>query len=124
MPLTMEKAMDFLPPALASNPNFTHLIRLLDDIEKCSHHGCPHRAPAFQPHFDLIETANAFELYGDLPGARKEDVSIELTDPRTLVVKGSATHPYGVFVPPHAPVTPTVPTPIGEGVPAVPETPP
>ncbi|KAK1757027.1 HSP20-like chaperone [Echria macrotheca] len=126
MPLKMEKAMDFLPPALASNPNITHLIRLLDDIEKYSHHGCSHRAPAFQPRFDLIETADAFELYGDLPGVHKEDVSIELTDPRTLVVKGSITHPYGVFVPPHAtpvPITPAVPTPIGEGVPAVPETP-
>lgn len=45
---------------------------------------------AFSPRFDVRETAGAYELQGELPGIRQDDVSIEFVDGTTLVVKGQA----------------------------------
>lgn len=102
MPTQIEKAMDLLPPALASNPNFVHLARLLEDLNTHTHHSCSHRRIAFRPAFDLVEAEGAFELYGDLPGVRKEDLSVELTDARTIVVKGTVSHDYNTLLAPDA----------------------
>jgi len=98
MPGQIEKAMDLLPPALTSNPNFAHLVRIIDDINLHSHKNCSHRHIAFRPDFDLIESDDAFELYGELPGVKKEDVTVELTDARTMVVKGSVRHSYSKVI--------------------------
>jgi HSP20 family molecular chaperone IbpA len=42
----------------------------------------------FTPRFDVRETDAAYELFGDLPGVAKGDISIEFSDPQTLVVRG------------------------------------
>lgn len=107
MPGQIEKAMDLLPPALTSHPNFANLVRIIDDINLHSHKNCSHRHIAFRPDFDLIENNDAFELYGELPGVKKEDVSVELTDARTIVVKGSVKHSYSKVVTPPTEQAPT-----------------
>ncbi|TLS26853.1 hypothetical protein PpBr36_05209 [Pyricularia pennisetigena] len=45
-------------------------------------------AAAFNPRFDVIETKDAYELHGEIPGARREDVTIEFTEPQTIVIRG------------------------------------
>jgi len=95
--------MEYIPPALASNPSFTPLFRLLDDFEHYSRrHGIDtsllhprhcHDRP-FAPRFDLRGLAAVFELDGELPGVRREDLTVEVAGPRTLVVRGSVRRPY------------------------------
>lgn len=93
------------------------LFRLLDDFESSSSRHCGrasnaqckkqqyYRKPAvshWKPRFDVRETAETYELHGELPGLNKSDVSIEFTEPQTLVVCGkvdrtytAGTSPYG-----------------------------
>ncbi|KAH8155154.1 uncharacterized protein LAJ45_00163 [Morchella importuna] len=42
----------------------------------------------FSPKFDVYETTSSYTLEGDLPGLEKQNLSIEFTDPVTLVIKG------------------------------------
>lgn len=46
------------------------------------------RQETFTPRFDVTETAEAYELYGDVPGLEQDNLSIEFSDAQTLVVKG------------------------------------
>uniref|UniRef100_L2FMA0 Heat shock protein 30 n=1 Tax=Colletotrichum fructicola (strain Nara gc5) TaxID=1213859 RepID=L2FMA0_COLFN len=73
-----------------SDASFTPLFRLLEDFDNYSRQGGQngttrgtHRnhVPTFQPKFDVREVEDAYELHGELPGLKKEDVSIEFTDP-------------------------------------------
>ncbi|KAK4135251.1 heat shock protein 30 [Trichocladium antarcticum] len=48
----------------------------------------------FTPKFDVRETENAYELHGELPGLAREDVSIELTGPQTIVIQGRVERSY------------------------------
>lgn len=55
------------------------------------------RRPAYsqwQPKFDVRETADAYELYGELPGVNKENVNIEFADPQTIVIRGKFERNY------------------------------
>ena len=40
------------------------------------------------PRFDVRERTAAFELQGEIPGLRQQDVVIEFVDPHTLVIRG------------------------------------
>ena len=42
----------------------------------------------FGPRFDVREGSAAFELQGELPGIKHEDVTIEFINPNTLVIRG------------------------------------
>ncbi|KAK4459693.1 small heat shock protein [Cladorrhinum samala] len=42
----------------------------------------------FTPRFDVRETEAAYELYGELPGAARENINIEFTEPQTIVISG------------------------------------
>ena len=42
----------------------------------------------FTPRFDVQEAPAAYELYGELPGIKQEDIDIEFVDANTLVIKG------------------------------------
>ncbi|KAL2891038.1 30 kDa heat shock protein [Ceratocystis lukuohia] len=44
--------------------------------------------PALQPKFEIRDTADAYELHGNLEGLDKKDVEIEFVDPQTLTVCG------------------------------------
>lgn len=48
----------------------------------------------FTPKFDVRETESAYELHGELPGLAREDVSIELTGPQTIVIQGRVERSY------------------------------
>jgi HSP20 family molecular chaperone IbpA len=94
----------------ATDPNFTTLFRLLDDFNSYSRevqadeaqqgargHGRHRRGP--RPRFDIRETKEAYELYGELPGAERKDIHIELTGQNVLVVRGHVERPYEVPLP-------------------------
>jgi HSP20 family molecular chaperone IbpA len=49
---------------------------------------------SFAPKFDVRESEASFHLDGELPGISQEDISIEFTDPQTLVVKGRTEREY------------------------------
>lgn len=96
--------MAFFPQALYNqDKSFTPLFRLLDDFDsysrqgntKAGHH-CTRTTslPHWQPKFDVRETAQTYELYGELPGVTKEDVTIDFTEPQTLQIKGKSERRY------------------------------
>ncbi|TQV95775.1 heat shock protein [Cordyceps javanica] len=103
--------------------SFTPLFRLLDDFDSYSRQCQPasnsssrqckkqqqqqqhFRKPAvshWQPKFDVRETSSAYELHGELPGLNKNDVSIEFTEPQTLVVRGKVERTYTAGTSPNA----------------------
>ena len=94
--------MDLLPTSITSNPSLAPLIRLIEEIDRgtSSHHGSTtceqqqHRHKPLHPRIDLVELPGSFRVYVELPGAKKRDITVELTDPKTLVVKGSVLHSY------------------------------
>lgn len=46
------------------------------------------QARPFAPRFDVQEVPAAYELHGELPGIRQENIDIEFVDANTLVIKG------------------------------------
>ncbi|KAK2028843.1 hsp20-like protein [Colletotrichum zoysiae] len=94
----------------SSDASFTPLFRLLEDFDNYSRTAGAnnnaargtHRShiPTFQPKFDVREVEDAYELYGELPGMDKNDVSIEFTDPHTLHIRGRVERSYTAGTPP------------------------
>ncbi|KAH0614229.1 uncharacterized protein H6S33_006115 [Morchella sextelata] len=58
------------------------------DFSTLFFHNLEHQRRTFSPKFDVYETATSYTLEGDLPGLEKQNLSIEFTDPVTLVIKG------------------------------------
>lgn len=80
-------------PIFPATPNtgFLSLLRLLDADEPSVSHGShPHVRP-FSPKFDVRESAQSYELHGELPGITQEDIDIEFAenDSNALTIKGS-----------------------------------
>ncbi|KAL8655049.1 MAG: hypothetical protein Q9210_001140 [Variospora velana] len=48
----------------------------------------PQQVRPFAPRFDIQEVPSAYELHGELPGIKQEDIDIEFVDANTLVIKG------------------------------------
>jgi len=98
--------MSLFPRTFADDPvaSFTPLFRLLDDYSDYSRGtgGRQHRGhlKSFTPKFDVKETAQGYELYGELPGIEQKDVEIEFTDQQTLTIKGRTEHSYTKGTPP------------------------
>jgi HSP20 family molecular chaperone IbpA len=95
--------MAFFPRSLYNSnadtsSSFHPLVRLLDDFDNYSRHGQGKRSgpglPTWQPKFDIRETADAYELHGELPGMVKENVNIEFTDPQTMHIRGRVERTY------------------------------
>lgn len=103
----------FCAPA-ATEVSYAPLFRLLEDFDNYSREGqatpAAPAAPAcrrqrtrqprpqlatFKPRFDVRETENSYELYGELPGLERENVSIEFTEPQTIVIRGRVERSYG-----------------------------
>lgn len=61
----------------------------------------------FSPNFDVKETADAYVLYGDLPGVEQKDIKVEFTDAETLTVKGRVERVYTSGTPPSAAALPS-----------------
>lgn len=96
--------MAFFPRNLYnSDASFTPLFRLLDDFDSYSRQGQTGRRSGlshWQPKFDVRETAEAYELHGELPGMSKEDVHIEFTEPQTMLIRGKTERTYTAGSPP------------------------
>ena len=77
-----------IPHFLSSD--FAPLWRVLDDSLRLQSAVTPTRQSPriFHPRFDVREAAGTYELHGELPGIRQEDLDIQFVDPHTLVVKG------------------------------------
>ncbi|KAI4159364.1 MAG: hypothetical protein LQ342_006620 [Letrouitia transgressa] len=48
----------------------------------------PAQSRPFTPRFDVREVGSAYELQGELPGIKQEDIEIQFIDANTLVIKG------------------------------------
>ncbi|KAL1984315.1 hypothetical protein VTN96DRAFT_9273 [Rasamsonia emersonii] len=84
------------PPA----GEFSSLFRLLDEY---TDHISRRLGPDFYsggglrtiaPRFDMRESNDAYYLDGELPGIDQKDITIEFTDPKTLVVRGRTERNY------------------------------
>ncbi|KAK3695206.1 HSP20-like chaperone [Podospora appendiculata] len=85
---------------------YNPLFRFLDEFDKYSsgaqtnsNHELdldlfPRRTEHFQPKFDVRETQTAYELYGELAGLSRDNVTIEFTDTQSLVVRGHIDRTY------------------------------
>ncbi|KAF2112406.1 HSP20-like chaperone [Lophiotrema nucula] len=66
---------------------FAPLFRLMDEYDRdFRRHTSQLRS--FTPKFDVKEAKDAYELHGEFPGIKQEDISIEWTDANTLTVSG------------------------------------
>ncbi|KAK4177658.1 putative 30 kDa heat shock protein [Triangularia setosa] len=96
-----------------ADPSFTPLFRLLDDFDSYTrevqgndnHQDGESRNSrrairTFTPKFDVSESAEAYELHGELPGITREDLSIEFSDPQTMVIKGKVERIHTAGTPP------------------------
>jgi HSP20 family molecular chaperone IbpA len=89
--------MSFFPRSVYADQGFTPLFRLLEDFDSYkSNSSRGHRTvlPSFQPKFDVRETEDAYELHGELAGINKKDISIEFSDPQTMVIRGRIERSY------------------------------
>jgi HSP20 family molecular chaperone IbpA len=95
----------FSHASFQNDPTFTNLFRLLDDFDTYSRgtqgtvaqgkgQGRHGRLQVFSPKFDVCETDDAYELYGELPGIDKKDVRVEFTEPQNLVIHGRVERTY------------------------------
>ncbi|KAG5980351.1 hypothetical protein E4U55_004110 [Claviceps digitariae] len=101
--------MAFFPQAVYNQDqsSFTPLFRLLHDFDSYSQSQqgnakTSSRAgslPHWQPTFDVRETTEAYELYGELPGVNKEHVNIDFTEPQTLQIRGKSERKYTAATP-------------------------
>jgi len=86
----------------------TNIFRVLDDIATYSPELQALRSsrpvPAFSPKFDVRETETTFELHGELPGIDRENLTIEFTEPQSLVIRGRVERNYSAGTPPAAAV--------------------
>ncbi|KAH7383106.1 putative 30 kDa heat shock protein [Cadophora sp. MPI-SDFR-AT-0126] len=76
-------------------PTEAALFQLLSELDqpqqKQQQHPCVrrvHRPQSFTPRFDVTETNEAYELYGEVPGLEQADLDIQFQDAQTLVIKG------------------------------------
>ena len=81
-PLTSLKSTDH---------EFTTLVRMIEDFTHKRH---PYRQPftPFVPRFDLEEHEDTYELYGDFPGVKKDDIKVSVVDNGRIEVRGVIRH--------------------------------
>jgi HSP20 family molecular chaperone IbpA len=74
--------------------DFTSLFRLLDDYDTHQSGKSGSSLRSFQPRFDAHEGADAYYLYGELPGLEPKDIDLSFTDQQTIVIKGRVERSY------------------------------
>lgn len=82
---------DFFTAIRSSDHDFIAALRFLDEYAKQVHERGHHHQVYrnFIPRFDFEQHGDTYQLYGDLPGFRREDIVIEANDERNLQVSGS-----------------------------------
>lgn len=88
--------MPFFPASsyLSPEPTLFQILSAIDSSsapQKCAPRR--HTPQHFTPRFDVAETANDYQLYGEVPGLNQEDLTIEFSDAQTLVIKGKTARP-------------------------------
>lgn len=77
----------------STDHDLTRAISFLEEYAKnfYSHHisNAEHLNRNFVPHFDLEEHSETYELYGELPGFHKDNLTIEVVDERSITISGS-----------------------------------
>lgn len=80
---------------LACASDLSPLFQLLDNYDK---HEIRQTRPTprrtFTPAFDVRELADGYYLDGELPGVSQENIDIEFSDPKTLIIKGHTVRDY------------------------------
>lgn len=95
-------SMESVANSFASNISHSSCMRFLHDMDKYSHQvGLRHHGYAFYPNFDIVELPNSFKLSGELPGVRKQDITIQFTSPQTIHIHG-VTDEYHAHNPNHS----------------------
>lgn len=89
---------------------FKSLFRMLDEFDNYSRQQGPEGGEqppkrvsavrSFNPKFDVRETEEAYELYGELPGIEREHINIQFTEPQTVVISGRVQRSYTSGTPP------------------------
>jgi HSP20 family molecular chaperone IbpA len=87
-------------PRFYNEQGFAPLFRLLDDRQQNPHHKHHRSIPTFQPRFDVRELEDTYELHGELPGMKKEEVEIQFSDPQTMLIRGRIERSYTAGTPP------------------------
>ena len=75
----------------STDHEFTTLVRMIEDFTHKRH---SYRKPftPFVPRFDLEEHEDTYELYGDFPGVKKEDIKVSVVDNGRIEVRGVIRH--------------------------------
>ncbi|KAG7007165.1 hypothetical protein G7Y79_00011g030630 [Physcia stellaris] len=76
----------FFPRFPASD--FAPFFRLMDATDPFFQPRASNRS--FVPRFDVREIGSTYELHGELPGIKQEDIEIEFVDTNTLVIRGKS----------------------------------
>ncbi|GKZ89261.1 hypothetical protein AnigIFM59636_010986 [Aspergillus niger] len=84
---TTPRTMSLLPHHPRPVPSLLRAFTDLDNYLTSTSTAADSLFPNY-PRFDLRETKDAYILDGDLPGVKKEDVTIEFSDPSTMNVRG------------------------------------
>ena len=86
VPVRAMASGSFFPrfPSFPSN-DFAPFFRLLDADPFIQQHS---QSKSFVPRFDVKEVGSTYELQGELPGIKQEDIDIEFVDANTLVIRG------------------------------------
>jgi len=96
----------FFPRIQETSP-FFHLINELDRASRPQQSRCqPKPERTFTPSFDVKETKDTYQLYGELPGLVQSDVNIEWADDKTITISGRSERKYKARSP--APAVPAV----------------
>jgi len=83
----------FFPRLQETSPFF----QLINEIERSSRPTPPKCQPkqrTFTPSFDVKETKDTYQLYGELPGVAQSDVNIEWADDKTITISGRSERKY------------------------------
>lgn len=68
--------------------DFAPFFRLMDATDPFFQPRASNRS--FVPRFDVREIGSSYELHGELPGIKQEDIEIEFVDANTLVIRGKS----------------------------------
>lgn len=83
--------------SLAAERQEMDIFQLLSLLDSSSPQYQPRRqhkpAPTFIPNFDILETASAYELFGEVPGLNVQTLDIQFEDAQTVVLKGRTDRP-------------------------------
>lgn len=78
------------------------LFQLINEIDRASRpqqQKCQPKQRTFTPAFDVKETKDSYQLYGELPGLVQSDVNIEWADDKTITISGRSERRYKSHAP-------------------------